>query len=158
MPHPAWQEAAPLPLAQLYSALMDQRMEFHLPLPRMHPSRTVTLGQIAEMPMPEFAAFVAPCAAYLAFCSPFCRDPTTHAGRSFCAMAAEDLCVRIALCELRPADALALSGQHLLQTSDAEGCQAPPVWTTLKVWLMKWPHGPANASAGGIRGAHAAVD
>ena len=133
VPHPEWQAVAPVSLAHLYSALTDYRMDVQLPLPHMHPSQLVTLGQIAEMTIPEFAAFVAPCAAYLAFCSPFCHDPTTHAGRSFCGMASEALCLRVVLCEARPTDSLTMSGQHLLQASGAEGTQAAPVWNTLKV-------------------------
>ncbi|KAK9830826.1 hypothetical protein WJX74_009092 [Apatococcus lobatus] len=132
VPHPEWQDVSPIPLAQLYSALIDYRMDIQLPLPHMHPAREINLGQIEEMPMPEFAAFAAPCAAYLAFCSPFCRDPTTHAGRSFCQMAAEALCVQIVLCEARPADSLTMSGQHLLQASGVVGSQAVPVWSKLK--------------------------
>ena len=151
VPHPEWAEASPMPMAQLYTALIEGQLDLPLPLPHMHPSRTVTLGQIAEMSMSDFAAFVSPCAAYLAFCSPFCRDPNTHAGKRFSCMAAEALYVRMVLCEIRPEDSLALSGQHLLQKGN-EVSQPPPVWSQLKVPPPPPPPPlPLNPSSSALR-------
>ncbi|KAK9864233.1 hypothetical protein WJX84_007413 [Apatococcus fuscideae] len=91
VPHPSWAAATPLPLAQLYMALGKGHTALEIPLPNMHPNKPVTMSQLATMSLADFAAFTAPYQAYLAYTSPFVRDPRTEMGKCFAATAAEAL-------------------------------------------------------------------
>ena len=132
VPHPDWAAATPLPLPQLYMALVEGHTDLQLPLPNMHPDKAVMLSRLASMSLAELATFTAPCQAYLAYTSPFVRDPHSEMGKRFAATAAEALCVRVALCETRPDEYLQTLGRHLLQSGPGT-VQLPPDWTQMKV-------------------------
>ncbi|KAK9867255.1 hypothetical protein WJX84_009000 [Apatococcus fuscideae] len=131
VPHPEWAAATPLPLAQLYMALVEGQTDLQLPLPNMHPDKAVMLSRLASMSLADFATFTAPCQAYLAYTAPFVRDPTTEMGKRFAATAAEALCVRVVLCEVRPNEFLQTLGRHLLQPGPGN-VQLPPDWSQIK--------------------------
>ena len=143
VPHPDWAAATPLPLPQLYMALVEGHTDLQLPLPNMHPDKAVMLSRLASMSLTDFATFTAPCQAYLAYTSPFVRNPHSEMGKRFAATAAEALCVRVALCETRPDEYLQTLGRHLLQSGPGT-VQLPPDWTQMKVRTIDMSHTLCN--------------
>ncbi|KAK9858381.1 hypothetical protein WJX84_003691 [Apatococcus fuscideae] len=130
-PCEAWAGCTPVPLEQLYSCILEGRLDLSLPLAnRQAPESTIFLSRLVAMPVQQHLKLQASYHASLASAAPFCRDPESLHAKHFQAVMGEAMALLAVFSECLPEQFLACQSINML---DGTTRRPPQAFEDLKV-------------------------
>ncbi|KAK9846228.1 hypothetical protein WJX84_007572 [Apatococcus fuscideae] len=114
-PGPGWDECTPAPMEQLYSAILEGRLDLRLPLANgQAPERAILLSRLVAMPAQQHMQLQAQYHACLAQAAPFCQDPQSSHSKHFQAVMGEAVALLAVFAECLPEQFLACQSVNML--------------------------------------------
>ncbi|KAK9858389.1 hypothetical protein WJX84_009546, partial [Apatococcus fuscideae] len=129
-PCTAWEGCTPVPLEQLYSSILEGRLDLRIPLANgQAPERAILLSRLVAMPVRQHLQLQAQYHSCLASAAPFCSDPQSAHGQHFQAVMGEGMALLAVFCECLPEQFLACQSLNML---DATTHMPPETFAALK--------------------------
>lgn len=116
--HKGWEEAMPVSLKGLYSALLYGQVDVTVKLAFRHGSQLISLGKLLRLSGEQLSDMMVEPTACLAFASKYSWDEQSPQGKIFARMCGESACLGALLTEVSTATLLRNMSQHMYKSKD----------------------------------------